>query len=126
MGIGSLNEDHVCAEIERVYNTEYRRVYASLVRLLGDLDLAEEALHEAFATAVTQWARDGIPDKPRAWLISTGRFKAIDSLRRRGNLNQESHTLWGDIVVRLPCGWICAYEVVLWTSPKTIKRSNKN
>ena len=71
-------------QIETIYQSESRRVFASLVRLLRDFDLAEESLHEAFATAVIQWADSGIPRNPRAWLISTGRFKAIDTLRRRG------------------------------------------
>lgn len=64
--------------IEHLYHTESRRVLATLIRLLGDFDLAEEALHDAFAAAVEQWTRDGIPKNPRAWLVSTGRFKAID------------------------------------------------
>jgi len=66
-----------------LYRTESRRVFATLVRLLGDFDLAEEAMHEAFAAAVEQWQADGPPDNPRAWLVSTGRFKAIDAVRRR-------------------------------------------
>jgi RNA polymerase sigma-70 factor (ECF subfamily) len=72
------------AFIEEIYRAESRRVFASLVRLLRDFDLAEEALHEAFAAAVERWGREGIPDNPRAWLVSTGRFKAIDALRRSG------------------------------------------
>src|SRR6184192_2881922 len=67
---------------ESIYRAESRRVLATLIRLLGDFDLAEEALQEAFAAAVEQWAVDGIPTNPRAWLVSTGRFKAIDRLRR--------------------------------------------
>ncbi|HXK30060.1 MAG TPA: sigma factor, partial [Candidatus Binatia bacterium] len=58
-------------------------MFATLVRLLGDFDLAEEALHEAFTAALEKWPRDGVPSKPRAWLVSTGRFKAIDAIRRR-------------------------------------------
>ncbi|MGP0593987.1 RNA polymerase sigma factor [Nitrospira sp. T9] len=69
--------------VEEVYRTDSRRILATLIRLLGDFDAAEEALHEAFAVAVEQWTRDGIPDNPRAWLVSTGRFKAIDGMRRR-------------------------------------------
>ena len=69
--------------IEAVYRQESRRVFASLVRLLGDLDLAEEALHDAFVAAARQWPRDGEPRNPRAWLVSAGRFKAVDRLRRR-------------------------------------------
>jgi RNA polymerase sigma-70 factor (ECF subfamily) len=73
--------------VETIYRLESRRVLASLIRLLRDFDLAEEALHEAFTSAVEQWARDGIPANPRAWLVSAGRFKAIDSLRRRSRLD---------------------------------------
>jgi RNA polymerase sigma-70 factor (ECF subfamily) len=69
--------------IERIYRTESRRLFATLVRLLGDFDLAEEALHDAFRVALEQWPREGMPANPRAWLVSTGRFKAIDGLRRR-------------------------------------------
>lgn len=68
--------------IEEIYRVESRRVFATLVRLLGDFDRAEEALHDAFALAVEQWPRDGIPEHPRAWLVSTGRFRAINSVRR--------------------------------------------
>jgi RNA polymerase sigma-70 factor, ECF subfamily len=73
--------------IDSLYRTESRRVFATLIRLLGDFELAEEALHEAFAAAVVQWTRDGVPKNPRAWLVSTGRFKAIDTLRRRTRFN---------------------------------------
>lgn len=69
--------------IAEVYERESRRVFATLVRLIRDFDLAEEALHEAFAAALEQWPREGIPDRPRAWLVSAGRFKAIDIIRRR-------------------------------------------
>jgi RNA polymerase sigma-70 factor (ECF subfamily) len=73
--------------VEAVYRTDSRRVLATLIRLLGDFDLAEEALHEAFAAAVEQWPRDGIPANPRAWLVSAGRFKAIDGMRRRARFD---------------------------------------
>lgn len=69
--------------IERLYREDSRRVLATLIRLLGDFDLAEEALHEAFRSAVEQWPQSGVPDNPRAWLVSAGRFKAIDNLRRQ-------------------------------------------
>jgi RNA polymerase sigma factor (sigma-70 family) len=72
------------ALVEEIYRAESRRVFASLVRLVRDFDLAEEALGEAFAAAVERWGREGVPESPRAWLVSTGRFKAIDALRRRG------------------------------------------
>src|SRR5580698_6073432 len=73
--------------IETLYRSESGRVLATLVRLLGDLDLAEEAMHEAFAAALEFWSRTGIPDKPRPWLISTARFKAIDVIRRRARFD---------------------------------------
>jgi RNA polymerase sigma-70 factor (ECF subfamily) len=69
--------------VDAVYRAESRRVLATLIRLLGDFDRAEEAMHDAFAAAIEQWPRDGVPDNPRAWLISTGRFTAIDGMRRR-------------------------------------------
>ncbi|MGY2401761.1 RNA polymerase sigma factor [Pseudomonas sp. SDO5271_S396] len=69
--------------VEAIYRSESRRVLATLIRLLGDFDLAEEALHEAFFVAVQRWPTEGVPDNPRAWLVSTGRFKAIDRLRRQ-------------------------------------------
>ncbi len=69
--------------MDAVYRSESRQVLATLIRLLGDFEAAEEALHDAFAAAVEQWARDGVPANPRAWLVSTGRFKAIDGMRRR-------------------------------------------
>ena len=68
--------------VDLVYRTESRRVLATLIRLLGDFDLAEDALHDAFAAALRQWPRDGVPANPRAWLVSAGRFKAIDRMRR--------------------------------------------
>lgn len=73
--------------VANVYRDESRRVLATLIRLLGDFDRAEEALHDAFTAAVAQWPRDGIPDNPRAWLVSAGRFKAIDSIRRRARFD---------------------------------------
>ena len=83
--------------VESIYLTESRRVFASLVRLLRDFDLAEEALHDAFAAAVVQWAESGIPENPRAWLISAGRFKAIDTLRRRGKFDELKSEIAGRI-----------------------------
>jgi RNA polymerase sigma-70 factor (ECF subfamily) len=70
-------------KVESIYRAESRHVLATLIRLLGDFDAAEEALHEAFAAAMEQWPRDGVPANPRAWLVSTGRFKAIDGMRKR-------------------------------------------
>ncbi len=71
------------AMVDAIYRSDSRQVLATLIRLLGDFDAAEEALHEAFAAAMEQWPRDGVPSNPRAWLVSTGRFKAIDGMRRR-------------------------------------------
>ncbi|HEX4560324.1 MAG TPA: sigma-70 family RNA polymerase sigma factor [Gemmatimonadales bacterium] len=79
--------------IEMLYRSESARVLATLVRLLGDLDLAEEAMHEAFATALESWPQTGVPDNPRPWLISTARFKAIDSIRRRTRFDKAEDEL---------------------------------
>ncbi len=76
------NSDRMRETVDGVYRAESRRVFATLVRLLGDFDLAEEALHDAFRAALEQWPRDGVPDNPRAWLVSAGRFKAIDGIRK--------------------------------------------
>ncbi|MBC7839194.1 MAG: RNA polymerase sigma factor [Nitrospiraceae bacterium] len=73
--------------VDTIYRSESRQVLATLIRLLGDFETAEEALHDAFAVAVEQWARDGVPANPRAWLVSTGRFKAIDGIRRRARFD---------------------------------------
>ena len=73
---------HVRDKVDAIYRSDSRRVLATLIRLLGDFDLAEEALHDAFAAAIERWPQDGVPRNPRTWLVSTGRFKAIDRLRR--------------------------------------------
>jgi RNA polymerase sigma-70 factor (ECF subfamily) len=73
--------------VEAVYRAESRRILATLIRLLGDFDLAEEALHDAFTAALDQWPKEGTPNNPRAWLVSTGRFKAIDAMRRRARFD---------------------------------------
>lgn len=95
--------DKSLTQVEEVYRSESRHVLATLIRLLGDFDAAEEALHEAFVAATEQWPRDGVPANPRAWLISTGRFKAIDGMRRRarhdaslGELAKHMDTETGD------------------------------
>ncbi|WP_323987354.1 RNA polymerase sigma factor [Pseudomonas canadensis] len=90
--------------VEAIYRRESRRVLATLIRLLGDFDLAEEALHEAFFVALQRWSQEGVPDNPRAWLVSTGRFKAIDRLRRQARftplLQEQANALeaadWSD------------------------------
>lgn len=81
------------AKVDAIYRDESRKVLATLIRLLGDFDAAEEALQEAFAVAMEQWPRDGIPANPRAWLISTGRFKAIDGMRRRARYDASLNEL---------------------------------
>jgi RNA polymerase sigma-70 factor (ECF subfamily) len=88
--IADMEENPLDASREKVgevYRSESRRVFATLIRLLGDFDLAEDALHNAFAAALEQWQRSGVPDNPRAWLVSVGRFKAIDALRRRARFD---------------------------------------
>jgi RNA polymerase sigma-70 factor (ECF subfamily) len=84
-------------EIERVYQSESRRVLATLIRLLGDFDRAEEALSDAFLAALEQWPRDGIPQNPRAWLVSAGRFKGIDTIRRRARFERSVDTIAGSL-----------------------------
>ncbi|MED5430825.1 MAG: RNA polymerase sigma factor [Pseudomonadota bacterium] len=79
--------DDIHAQIQRIFQAESRRVLATLIRLFGDFDLAEDALQDAFIAALKQWPQEGLPEKPRAWLVSTGRFKAIDQLRRRARYN---------------------------------------
>jgi len=79
--------------LDKIYTAESRRILASLIRLLGDFDLAEDALHDAFAIAAEQWPRDGVPANPRAWLVSTGRFKAIDSIRRGARVDSSPEQL---------------------------------
>lgn len=78
-----ITGDAARVQVDEAYRTESRRVLATLIRLLRDFDLAEEALHEAFAAALERWPREGVPSNPRAWLVSAGRFKAIDAMRRR-------------------------------------------
>src|SRR5690349_19278662 len=73
--------------LDSLYRDDSGRILATLIRLLGDFDLAEEAMHEAFAAALSLWPKNGIPDNPRPWLISTARFKAIDTLRRRARFD---------------------------------------
>ena len=74
--------DSIQETLNSVYVSESRRVLATLIRLLGDFDAAEEALHDAFRAALERWPRDGVPSNPRSWLVSAGRFKAIDAMRR--------------------------------------------
>jgi len=89
--------EHAHEAVDAIYRSESRRVLATLIRLLGDFELAEEALHDAFAAAVEQWPREGTPAHPRAWLVSTGRFKAIDAMRRRARFDASQ----GELAERL-------------------------
>lgn len=89
--------ESVQAQIDAIYRADSRRVLATLIRLLGDFDLAEEALHDAFVAAIQGWPRDGIPRNPRAWLISAGRFRAIDRLRREARFNAAA----GELATRI-------------------------
>src|SRR5207248_402435 len=85
--VATISTDHVRETVDALYVSDSRRVLATLIRLLGDFDAAEEALHEAFRVALEQWPRDGVPANPRAWLVSAGRFKAIDAMRRRARFD---------------------------------------
>ena len=87
------DEKNVRKVLDEIYSTESRKILATLIRLLGDFDIAEDALHDAFIVAVEQWQERGIPENPRSWLISTGRFKAIDNLRRRSRFDFSSDKL---------------------------------
>jgi RNA polymerase sigma-70 factor (ECF subfamily) len=92
--------DQARAAVDAVYRADSRRVLATLIRLLGDFDLAEEAMHDAFSAAIERWPRDGVPANPRAWLVSAGRFKAIDGFRRRARFDASL----GAIAERLDAG----------------------
>ena len=89
--------DQIARIVDDLYRAESRRVFATLIRLLRDFDLAEDALHDAFRAAMEQWARDGVPANPRAWLVSTGRFKAIDGMRRRARFDASLATLAAEL-----------------------------
>jgi RNA polymerase sigma-70 factor, ECF subfamily len=95
-----VSGDWVQREIVRVYRDDSRRILATLIRLLGDFDAAEEAMQDAFATAVERWARDGVPANPRTWLISTGRFRAIDRLRREARSRSLTHDAISNAIVQ--------------------------
>ncbi|HEX6322127.1 MAG TPA: RNA polymerase sigma factor [Vicinamibacterales bacterium] len=105
--------DPIHTAVNAVYVAESRRVLATLIRLLGDFDAAEEALHDAFSAALVQWPREGVPANPRAWLVSTGRFKAIDALRRRKRFDaldeQADEARLG------------AEDPAAWTDPETVE-----
>ena len=85
--------DNTAAGIERFYREEFGRILATLIRVLGDFDLAEDAAQEAFASAVEQWHRDGLPENPRAWIIGVARHKAIDRIRKQARFNDRREEL---------------------------------
>src|SRR6186997_1234608 len=91
--MSAASAESLRAKVDDVYRAESRRVLATLIRVLGDFDRAEEALHDAFIAAMEQWAVDGVPANPRAWLVSAGRFKAIDAMRRRSRFDASLATL---------------------------------
>jgi len=98
--------DPIQDAVSAVYVAESRRVLATLIRLLGDFDAAEEALHDAFRAALEQWPRDGVPANPRAWLVSAGRFKAIDAMRRRSRFDQlDENDPRGDAATQDQAAW---------------------
>jgi RNA polymerase sigma-70 factor (ECF subfamily) len=113
--IGAVNADatdQIRETVNAVYLSESRRVLATLIRLLGDFDVAEEALHDAFRAALEQWPRDGVPANPRAWLVSAGRFKAIDGLRRRARFDALDEVgAAADIAVEDEAAWADAESV---------------
>src|SRR6201987_6559568 len=96
--------DQIREMLDSLYRVDSRRILATLIRLLGDFDLAEEAMHEAFAAALSVWPGSGVPDNPRPWLISTARFKAIDTLRRRARFDASQ----ADLVRYLEAQWSSA------------------
>lgn len=93
MGGGPLESTHIAADIEAIYHSESRKAFATLVRLLGDFDLAEETLQDAYVAALTAWPAEGLPKNPLAWLVSTARFKAIDAIRRKSRFAQKQPQL---------------------------------
>src|SRR6202041_3663675 len=85
--------DQIRELLDSLYRVDSGRILATLIRLLGDFDLAEEAMHEAFAAALSLWPGSGVPGNPRPWLISTARYKAIDTLRRRARFDASQDDL---------------------------------
>jgi RNA polymerase sigma-70 factor (ECF subfamily) len=92
-GLPSASMDDIRKRLDAIYHEESGRILATLIRLLGDFDLAEDAMHDAFSAALDAWPREGVPGSPRAWLVSAGRFKAIDTLRRRSRLGAAESAL---------------------------------
>ncbi len=98
--MSEVSTDDARGAVERIYRAESRRVLATLIRLLGDFDRAEEALHDAFAAALQQWPVSGVPSNPRAWLVSAGRFKAIDAARRRVRFDASQSAIADELELR--------------------------
>src|SRR5215831_6623172 len=103
--------DPIHETVSAVYVAESRRVLATLIRLLGDFDTAEEALHDAFRAALEQWPREGVPRNPRSWLVSAGRFKAIDGLRRQSRFDQLDEADAAEEIGVDPEAWAAAETV---------------
>lgn len=97
-----VSVERVREAIDSVYRSEGRRVFATLIRLLGDFDLAEDALHDAFAAALDRWPKEGMPDNPRAWLVSAGKFRAIDAMRRRARFDASLASLAEKLDTSIP------------------------
>src|SRR3989475_1707973 len=120
-----MNENtiaHVRKEAEAIYRAESRRVLATLIRLLGDFEAAEEALHDAFRAALEQWPRDGVPTNPRAWLVSAGRFKAIDGMRRRARFAALDEVGDEDIAVTgTGLEWSAGRDPAPWTDEESVE-----
>jgi RNA polymerase sigma-70 factor (ECF subfamily) len=91
--MATTDPEHIRETLDSLYRSESGRILATLIRLLGDLDIAEDALHDAIKAALEQWPAEGIPSNPRSWLVSTGRFKAIDRLRRSARFDTSLHTI---------------------------------
>ena len=106
--------DQVHEAVNAIYVSESRRVLATLIRLLGDFDVAEEALHDAFRAALEQWPREGVPSNPRAWLVSAGRFKAIDGLRRQKRFDAARRS-------RRDAAEIAADDPVAFADPESVE-----
>ena len=98
--MSKTDAEHIHELLDSLYRAESGRILATLIRLLGDLDLAEDAVHDAFAAALERWPKEGIPQNPRAWLVSTGRFKAIDLLRRRTRFDASQDKITQDLEPR--------------------------
>src|SRR5882672_6745115 len=114
--------DSVTETVNAVYLSDSRRVLATLIRLLGDFEAAEEALHDAFRAALEQWPRDGVPANPRAWLVSAGRFKAIDGMRRRARFAALDEVGDEDIAVTgTGLEWSAGRDPAPWTDEESVE-----